>query len=185
MNSVVFETLRMISADLQKARGEIRALRPNQLREDGLPSAGAELEAIVRDTEAATHAIMEAAEAILAHQPGDAPADVEAFRAMAAGQALAVMEACAFQDITGQRISKVVGVLRQIEDRVSRLADALGIEDGAPEESAEDRRRRELLLHGPALDGPETDQTIIDALFEASSSQSDIDALFDEGPVRS
>ena len=175
MDRVVAEALKLIADDLARARAEIRALRPDDLRRESLPAAGAELEAIVRDTEAATHAIMEAAEAMLAHRA----ADVDAYRAFVEAQATAVFEACAFQDITGQRVAKIVSVLNQVEARVGRLADAFSTEELDGVETAEDRRRRELILHGPGLHGPDNEQTAIDAILDGpTSSQDDIDALF-------
>jgi chemotaxis protein CheZ len=46
----------------------------------------------------------------------------------------------------------------------------------------EEQARRAKLLNGPALDGPETSQDAIDALFDAApsgqSSQAEIDSLF-------
>ncbi|MEM8919845.1 MAG: chemotaxis protein CheZ, partial [Pseudomonadota bacterium] len=83
---------------------------------------------------------------------------------------------------TGQRVSKVVTTLRHIEERVAHFAVALGVEDSSnQEETEEDRRKRELLLNGPALDGPETAQDDIDAMFAEGGEevgQDDIDALF-------
>ena len=154
--------LRRILAYIARARHEIAALRPNDLRRERLPSAGAELDAIVKDTEAATHDIMSAAEAMLAF---DAP-DLEGYRGFVQQQAMAIFEACSFQDITGQRVTKVVAVLRQIEDRVGKLADSLGVTDAEGEETPEDRRRREQILNGPAVGGPAVSQDEIDALFD-------------------
>jgi chemotaxis protein CheZ len=48
---------------------------------------------------------------------------------------------------------------------VTKFADALGVKDAAPMETAEDARKRELLLNGPAANGPATSQDDIDALF--------------------
>ena len=93
-----------------------------------------------------------------------------------------IYEACSFQDITGQRIKKVVDTLTHIEQRLERFASVMGVEDAELEETLEDKRKRENLLNGPALNGPEVAQDDIDALFGtegASMDQSDLDALFD------
>jgi chemotaxis protein CheZ len=177
----VYTELRTIADFIAKARDEIRALRPHEMRRDRLPSAGAELDAIVKDTEAATNTIMSAAEAMLACEA----TDLATYKAFVEEQAMAIFEACSFQDITGQRVSKVVGVLRQVEERVARLAENLGVDDteaAGEDETPEQRRQREQILNGPALNGPETKQDEIDAMFDsapATSSQDDIDALFD------
>ena len=158
-----------IAAEIARARQEIRDIRPHDIAEHGLPTAGAELAAITGDTEIATNAIMTAAEAIIgmgASTPG--------LKAAVDDKVMEIFEACAFQDITGQRVSKIVKVLSRIEERINHLADSLGIEDAETpgEMTAEEKRRHDLLLNGPAIAGPETKQDEIDALF-------DIDSLFE------
>ena len=68
-----------------------------------------------------------------------------------------VFEACSFQDITGQRISKVVKSVTDVEDRLNAL-----IEVKPDKEKTED----EKLLHGPALEGEGISQDEIDKLFD-------------------
>jgi chemotaxis protein CheZ len=167
--------LKAIADKIAALRDEVRRLRPEALTREQVPAAGAELEAIVRDTEVATNRIMAAAEAMMAADLSD-PA---AARGEIERHAIDIFEACGFQDITGQRISKVVKVLGEIEERTSGLAAALGVvEFDAPELV----RTGDPLLNGPALDGPETSQDDVDALFAATPakpvSQADIDDLF-------
>ena len=74
---------------------------------------------------------------------------------------MTIIEACSFQDLAGQRVSKVVNSLRHVEDRVARFAEVMGVRDAefAPqEETAKEKRDREQLLNGPAMGGPETSQ---------------------------
>ena len=157
------EEFRVIAGYIAKAKEEIREMRPHDISHDRIPTAGAELEAITRDTEAATHTIMNCAEAIM----GADISDPAAYKAQVDDEVMKIFEACSFQDITGQRVSKVVNVLKQIEERVGRLANTLGVEDGLPTEmTAEERRRQDLLLNGPAIGGPETKQDAIDAMFD-------------------
>lgn len=165
----IYGELREIADFITKARHEVRALRPNHLRQESIPAAGAELDAIVRDTETATESIMTAAEAMM----GCEAEDLETYRQVVTDQAMLIFEACSFQDITGQRVTKVVNVLREIERRVGLLASNLGVGDAVesvddlPEEETEaQRHRREQILHGPALNGPATSQDSIDALFD-------------------
>jgi len=81
-----------------------------------------------------------------------------------------VFEACNFQDITGQRISKVVNTWKFIETHVARMMEIWGgviaFKDLIPEAKPE-RQGDAKLLNGPKLDG--------DA---GHVSQDDIDALF-------
>jgi len=176
LDRTVYRDLSAIAEAISRAREEIRALQPRSLCEERLPSAGAELRAIIKDTEAATHRIMTAAEALLAAEPDDSPE----FRAFRDEQVTLIFEACGFQDITGQRVSKVVGVLELVESRVGRLAGALGVseaERSGPDDA--DSARRSKLLNGPAIDGRETSQDEIDALFgDGLASQAEIDSLF-------
>ncbi|MBW8733981.1 MAG: protein phosphatase CheZ [Asticcacaulis sp.] len=156
------EEFRIIAGYIAKAKEEIREMRPHDISHERIPTAGAELEAITRDTENATHAIMNSAEAIMSMQSADT-----AYKTAVDDEIMKIFEACSFQDITGQRVSKVVSVLKQIEERVGRLATTLGVEDTTPGELSPDEiRRRDLLLNGPAIGGPETRQDAIDAMFD-------------------
>jgi chemotaxis regulatin CheY-phosphate phosphatase CheZ len=155
-----------ISSYIKKARDDIRELRPHDIAEDRIPSAGAELDAITKDTESATNAIMTCAETIMSLDPGD---DLSAYKASVDDEVMKIFEACSFQDITGQRVSKVVTVLRQIEERVGKLAETLGVEDKEAVLSEAEIRRRDLFLNGPAIGGPEVKQNAIDALFDFDS----------------
>jgi chemotaxis protein CheZ len=167
---------RYIATYIARTRQEISALRPNEIRDSRLPSAGAELEAIVRNTENATHTIMSAAEQIMAADPNDA-----AYPDLVNDRVMEIFQACSFQDITGQRVQKIVDTLRHIESRVARFAHVMGVQDEACEETEAEKRRRELLLNGPSLNGPEVCQDAIDALFADAAgpaSQDSIDKLF-------
>lgn len=164
-----------IAQFIQKARDEIADLQPNEIRQKRIPGASMELDAVVRDTQQATEAIMGEAEALLVADPSDGPA----YKAQVDDAMMRIIESCAFQDLTGQRVNKVISTLRHIEERVSQFADALGVKDAPKDETEEEKRKRELLLNGPAIGGPETDQSAIDAMFgEGPASQDDIDALF-------
>ncbi len=156
------EEFRIIAGYIAKAKEEIREMRPHDISQERIPTAGAELEAITRDTENATHNIMNSAEAIMSFDGSDPD-----YKAKVDDEVMKIFEACSFQDITGQRVSKVVGVLKQIEERVGKLANTLGVEDSLPQEmTEEEKRRHDLLLNGPAIGGPETKQDAIDAMFD-------------------
>src|SRR5690606_13803564 len=101
---------------------------------------------------------------------------------------MVVFEACSFQDITGQRVAKVVETLQHIEARVTRFAEAVRVHDVAGpltvEEARRAERKRRLLLNGPQAEGSGIRQTEVDSLLEPVSasktnSQSEIDARFD------
>ena len=170
---------RYIADYIKRTRDEIAELRPNDIRSQRLPTAGAELDAVVADTERATETIMLAAEGVLELDPGDDPA---AYKAQIDDAMMQVIEACSFQDITGQRVSKVVNTLEHIEERMERFATVMGVQDAGANQTDKDKWREENLLNGPQLDGPAVAQDDIDALFGGDDSaldQGDIDSLFD------
>jgi len=161
------EEFSIIAGYIAKAKEEIREMRPHDISQERIPTAGAELEAITRDTENATHTIMNCAEAMMGFSIDQFGGDAGAYKTAVDDEVMKIFEACSFQDITGQRVSKVVNVLKQIEERVGRLANTLGVEDSVPQEmTAEEKRRHDLLLNGPAIGGPETKQDAIDAMFD-------------------
>ena len=164
IDTSVYRECRALSDYISNARKEIASLQPSDLESARIPRAGLELDAIVQSTEDATNTIMEAAEEIM----GADTDDTAAYQELVSNKMIEIFEACTFQDITGQRISKVVETLDYIETRLARFAEHFGVEDmeghanDAEKERAE--RKEDLILHGPDDDGV---------------SQDDIDALFD------
>jgi chemotaxis protein CheZ len=180
----VYRELREIAGYIESMRQEIGALQANELKDSKIPMAGQELGAIVKSTEQATNTIMECAEALMAADSKD-PA---AYKALVDEKMLVIFEACSFQDITGQRIKKVVDTLQHIEERVSRFAKVMQAKDldGFLTDSEREReeRQKRLLLNGPQLEGDAIKQTDVDSLMadknggKAASPQSAVDALF-------
>ncbi|RYZ82476.1 MAG: hypothetical protein EOP04_21960, partial [Proteobacteria bacterium] len=93
------------------------------------------------------------------------PTDLAIYKAEVDAAMLRIFEACSFQDLTGQRVNKVIATLRHIEERVGQFAGALGVTDTAQPETAAEQRAKALILNGPALNGPSTTQDDIDAMF--------------------
>ncbi|MFW5661114.1 MAG: protein phosphatase CheZ [Oceanicaulis sp.] len=171
----IHEEFNAIAAYIARTRDEIAQLRPNDIKEQRIPVAGAELEAVVTDTEKATESIMNEAETLMAAEPDD----LDAYKAEVDAAMCRIIEYCSFQDLAGQRVSKVVGSLRHVEQRVARFAATMGVRDAdmTEEERAETERKQKLHLNGPALGGPETKQDEVDDLMDLD--QDAIDALFD------
>lgn len=176
----VYRELREIAGYIDRMRREIGALQANEIKNSRIPSAGQELDEIVKATERATNTIMECAETLIAADARD-PA---AYKALVEEKMLVIFEACSFQDITGQRIAKVVETLQHIEDRVARFANVMKAKDleGYLTDTERERaeRRERLLLHGPQLEGEGADQSTIDKLIdqEQPGTQAHIDKLF-------
>ena len=154
---------RSIYDAIGEAKSEIRSIRPLEMATHRLPVASSEMDAITADTESATNTSLASPETIMSLKSTDAAA-----KAAVDDEVMKIFEACTFQDLTGQRVSKIIGLLSQIEGRITKLVDTLGVHDGEDHDpvSAEEQRRRDLLLNGPAVGGPETNQAEIDALFD-------------------
>lgn len=157
-----------LSKYMEQARKDIAALQPvGELNSTHIPRAGMELEAIVEATEEATNTIMQASEEIM----GAVTAGGEAYQSVVNEAIMRIFEACSFQDITGQRISKVVETFNHIEMRLQAVAALIesmggGGQAAPPAETDADRRRRDLLLSGPQLKGEGAGQDEIDAMFD-------------------
>ena len=161
---------------IAKARQEIIEISPSHLTANQIPRAGQELDAIVKATESATNSIMEATEEIMEESSESDVINDACMR---------IFEACSFQDITGQRVTKVIKTLAYIEDRLGSLQTAWGPDLGEPEAEQDDDETG--LLNGPQLEGEGVSQDDVDRMLDetagqasdSKSSQSDIDALFD------
>ena len=166
MDTKVYGELREIAQYIESMRQKIGLLQVNELKNSRIPSAGQELGAIVQSTEKASNTIMECAEAVMAADAGD-PA---AYKALVEEKMTIIFEACSFQDITGQRIAKVVETLEHIEARVARFADVVhdGDLEGFLNEAERKRaeRKQKLLLNGPQLNGQGIAQNDVDQLFD-------------------
>lgn len=158
-----------------RAKAEIAAIKHPLASEsdDKVHRASSELDAIVLDTETATNKILASNEKIEAAMNKlntthhDDP-DVQAMTEDVAFNVIEILEACNFQDITGQRITKVVNTLRYIEDRILAMISIWGVEAFAdlPVEVSDDREGDEALMNGPSLQNEGISQDDIDALFD-------------------
>jgi len=159
IDSTIYSEFRDLSDYIDNARTEIASLVPTDIKSSRLPRAGLELDAIVKSTEDATNGIMEAAEAIMAIDS----TDMEGYKAAVEAECMRIFEHCSFQDITGQRISKVVETLQHIENRIDALKDIWGVDqrDARIDAPKDDDSH---LLRGPALEGEGIDQTEVDEL---------------------
>jgi len=179
MDATIYRELREIANYITTMKSEIGALQANDLRAKRIPAAGRELDLIVQQTEEATNTIMSCAEAIMA---ADAT-DLAGYKAYVDDKAMMLFEACSFQDLTGQRVRKVVETLHQIETRVTRFAAAINARDAGGFVDDAERRRAEraekLMLHGPQERHDAIQQTSVDAMFtDGKGSQDEIDAMF-------
>jgi|GEM_PF-2420891 chemotaxis protein CheZ len=108
----------------EKLAGELKRIHATVANLVSVPAresrnSGIELEAVVLETEAATNRILEAAEAIQARLDA-AALDAETAAALSA-EVNAIFEACAFQDLTGQRIRRAIQHLEQVDDALRQF----------------------------------------------------------------
>jgi len=165
----MFTELESLADYIRLAKSEIAALRPDEVKSEHLRTASDELDAIVLATADATNAIMDATELIEGVMDEVEPEVQTKLMAATTG----IYEACTFQDITGQRITKVVTALKHIEDTVDGLLNAFGDEiakyrEANPRETdapeVEVTPSDKDLLEGPQLQGKGNNQAEIDAL---------------------
>ncbi|MHA1525176.1 MAG: protein phosphatase CheZ [Alphaproteobacteria bacterium] len=172
--------LKVDMAEIQQAinstKQEISSLHHTGFSKERMSLVNDELGEVVDGTEKATEVILTAAEEIDNHASDlSAKLDGNPDQGMAAeiqDSVVKIFEACNFQDVTGQRINKVVNTLRFVDERVSAMMEIWGgidafneITPQAPPNPSGD----DALLHGPG--DVDEDPT--------RASQNDIDALFD------
>lgn len=157
---------------IRDARKDLAEIRPEDIRDHHIPSATDELDAVIGATEEATGRILDACE-VFSEVSGKL-SEEDSERTMNA--VTEIYEACNFQDITGQRITKVVGTLKHIEDKIEQLLQAFGAgvnnaKDGpakqppaAEKPKGKDGRPDADLLNGPQLPGNANSQEDIDAI---------------------
>jgi len=155
--------LQSLGDAIERIKAELAEARTGDVPDNHVPTATEELDAVVSSTKQATDNIMNACDAIsaaAAGSPNEARITEETNR---------IYEACSFQDITGQRIKKVVKVLSEVETKVGRLLHLLGHGDGSRRElmakPIEDTRQGDdKLMSGPQLPGNAMSQEDIDRL---------------------
>jgi chemotaxis protein CheZ len=158
---------------LGRTKREIAALHVNAF---GPPPARVtrELDAVVESAEHATQQILSAAEDIEdAANTLSASLKREQELSLALDiqdNVLRIFEACNFQDLTGQRIAKVLTTLKFVEERVTRMIEIWGGIDAFRTYAAAAEINHDGLLHGPKLDDD-----------DGHVSQDDIDIMFATG----
>jgi chemotaxis protein CheZ len=143
------------------AKTEIAALGVDDITDHDIPFATDELDAIVDHTAEATNAILESCE-LLDEVSGTVSGEPAAKLQAAITK---IYEACSFQDITGQRITKVVTTLKTIEGKVAQIIRTFGRSAPGDAPPPDERVMTEAdLLNGPQLPAHAMDQSDIDKL---------------------
>lgn len=162
-----------IAGRIKATKVEMAALRHPLSNQDTFLEASEQLSAVVRATETATNSIISAAEEIediVSEVRSQLPEGYQNSRLKDLNDiTLRIFEACNFQDLTGQRITKVVQALAFIEERIDGMMSVWNTKEFEAMPLPPDISKHDagLALHGPQEDKP------------SSISQADIDALFD------
>ena len=161
------DNIEALAEYINSAKAEITEIRVDEINTQYLPEASDQLSAIVGATEKATNEIFDAVETIEGLASKLPPKKAEGL----SEAVTRIYEACSFQDITGQRISKVVTVLQNVETRIDALLRAFGTDGGTAASEAEALAEEPAaadseinLLSGPQLDGTGNSQDEIDTL---------------------
>ena len=166
--------LDLIADAINRTKREIAVLHGKSFNGEEMAKVNGELGAVVGGTEQATQQILEAAEAI--DQAASAMAKItspDQQRALSEEiqeRVVSIFEACNFQDLTGQRISKVMGTMKFIEQHINEMMNIWGGVDAIKAHAppiVDTREGDDKLLNGPKLDGD-----------VGHASQDDIDAMF-------
>jgi chemotaxis protein CheZ len=145
---------------IARAKIEIAALRVDDITDNHIPFATDELDAIVDHTATATNAILSSCETLdeVARSVTGEPAT------RLQDATTRIYEACSFQDITGQRINKVVGTLKTIEAKVVQIVATFGNGDRETLDEFAGVATDAALLNGPQHPAVAMDQSDIDKL---------------------
>jgi len=167
--------LDLIYDAINRTKREIAVLHGNSFNGEEMAKVNGELGAVVGGTEEATQQILEAAESIdqaaTALSKVTSPDQQKILSEEIQERVVSIFEACNFQDLTGQRINKVMTTMKFIENHITVMMDIWGGVDAIKSHAppiVDTREGDDRLLNGPKTEGD-----------VGHASQDDIDALFD------
>jgi chemotaxis regulatin CheY-phosphate phosphatase CheZ len=172
----IMAEIQAMNEHISVTKQEVAALKPVDDANTTISFATEELAEVVQSTEIAANTILENTEQldqivvelrgkIAEGDPDGIIPDIEKIEFIN----MELLTACSFQDVTGQRITKVVNSLNFIEQRLNKMIEIWKIEHGTADTQKmglpmDDKREDRDMLHGPQ---------------NAGMNQNDIDALFD------
>jgi chemotaxis protein CheZ len=166
--------LDLIHDAINRTKREIATLHGKSFDGGEMAKVNGELGAVVGGTEQATQQILEATEAIdqaaTALSKNTSPDQQKLLSEEIQERVVSIFEACNFQDLTGQRISKVMNTMKFIEQHIYEMMNIWGGIDAIKAHATPTVDTREgdaRLLNGPKMEGD-----------VGHASQDDIDAMF-------
>lgn len=157
----IYHQIELISAKFLSLKKDISNISNEILDHNFVPNINMELRSVVTQTEKSVTGILDVSDEI--SELSSRVSDPEIKSALMI-KATRILELCNFQDLTGQRIQKIVHHLSEIESIMFKMLHAL-----RPDSKLRTRvvSEDELLINGPQGESK-------------SPSQSDIDDLFDK-----
>jgi chemotaxis protein CheZ len=155
----LYHELQQLARYIAAAKREIAEIEPSDINAR-IPEATDELDAVVEHTAEATGTILDAAEIM----EKLAPTLAKDASTTVADAVTRIYEACNFQDITGQRITKVVKTLKYIEQKIDALLAAFGDGNAVPHAAPPPSDDASRLMAGPQLPTLANTQADIDAI---------------------
>jgi chemotaxis protein CheZ len=166
--------LDLIHDAISRTKREIAVLHGKSFDGQEMAKVNGELGAVVGGTEQATQQILEATEAIdqaaTALSKNITPDQQRMLSEEIQERVISIFEACNFQDLTGQRISKVMNTMKFIEQHIYEMMNIWGGVDAIKAHATpivDTRDDNAKLLNGPKMEGD-----------VGHASQDDIDAMF-------
>ncbi len=172
-----------LSYTIDSVKKEIAHLyRPRGDDGNRIEDVAYELDVVVKDTESATQNIMDLAEEIddlsnrLASAAGESKYLLDISEQIT-NNTMRMFESCNFQDLTGQRITKVVNTLKLIEEKIKKIIEIWGMTDMSKltveaDPKGVDGLNKTISVHHSKVE--KIDQSKVDSLM----SQDDLDELF-------
>ena len=152
--AILKQDLQSLSARIDAVLGEMGRVDVQGILQLHVPVATDQLDAIITHTERATNTILDECERL------DLAAADMWFQLDVSAATARIYEACSFQDVTAQRVTKVIQVLQAIE---AKSAEFLRVMGGSPAHGT-DRPDTPVLLNGPQHPRVAMSQAAVDEL---------------------
>lgn len=168
----LIDEIGILRSIIDATKSEVAHMHTNNPNTSHITSAQDELDAILECTADATNNILESAEALFNYSERCSD-DQKSFLQE---HCTRIFEACTFQDLTGQRVTKIVRTLQMVEEAFVRILSGFSQDDVVPVhmekietppqvgELVFDNMDERSLMNGPQIKAP--DQDAIDNLFE-------------------
>jgi chemotaxis protein CheZ len=155
----IYNEIEKISNKIRNVKQEVYDLDPTTISQTIIPGATSELSAVTEATEKSTNIILDSAEYI---QSQISNIQDKELSKNIGNKVIEIFEACNFQDITGQRINKVIKILEEIDSTLNTIITDFSFksnESNAKFKAFDEKK----FLNGPQISAPSQNQ--IDDLF--------------------